>query len=348
MATMVEPQGGRVGRALVLAASGAGGLTEGQLAARRGGIGASDVAAVLGFDRYRTPLDVWLDKTGKAPPFAGNEFTEWGNRLEPVVVEAVIERFEAAGQVVVARQVGTLVDPDEPWILATPDRVLETRDYAAWGLEVKCRGAYDAKAWGPEGTDEIPDAVACQVAWNLHVTGFARWDVAALIGGNSLRRYTVHRDDELLAGILDRVRDFWTRHVLADVPPPLTGESGAHYVLDRYRTAGDLIVPATPDTEEALGRLATVREHLKALEAEKLDMETAIKAAIGGAKGIEGAAGRAVWSQVKGRTTIDWEAVARSLAVFSGEENLRQYIAEYTTTGQPTRQFRFTPSKGDA
>ena len=35
------------------------------LDARRNGIGGSDVAAVLGANPWRTPLEVWLSKTGQ-------------------------------------------------------------------------------------------------------------------------------------------------------------------------------------------------------------------------------------------------------------------------------------------
>jgi predicted phage-related endonuclease len=38
------------------------------LAARRLGIGGSDIGALLGASPWSTPLDVWADKTGQAEP----------------------------------------------------------------------------------------------------------------------------------------------------------------------------------------------------------------------------------------------------------------------------------------
>ena len=35
------------------------------LAARRSGIGGSDIAAICGLSPYQTPYDVWLDKLGQ-------------------------------------------------------------------------------------------------------------------------------------------------------------------------------------------------------------------------------------------------------------------------------------------
>ena len=36
------------------------------LKARKTGIGGSDIAAILGLSPYRTPVDVWAEKTGRA------------------------------------------------------------------------------------------------------------------------------------------------------------------------------------------------------------------------------------------------------------------------------------------
>jgi len=40
-------------------------LTTEQRAARMTGIGASECAAIMGFDPYRTAHQVWLEKTGR-------------------------------------------------------------------------------------------------------------------------------------------------------------------------------------------------------------------------------------------------------------------------------------------
>lgn len=54
---------------------------------RRRGIGGSDVAAVLGLNPYKTPLDLWEDKTGKAEESHQSESAYWGSTLEDVVAK---------------------------------------------------------------------------------------------------------------------------------------------------------------------------------------------------------------------------------------------------------------------
>ena len=152
-------------------------LTAEQLALRQTGIGASEIAAVAGLDPHRTPLDVWMLKRGLAGPFAGNEFTRWGDRLEAVIAGAYAE---ARGVLLDTRD--TLRHAGEPWMLATPDRVvLDSAGAEERLLQVKNRGLRQADRWGEPGTDQVPDAVAAQCHWEMAVTGLALCDVAVLI-----------------------------------------------------------------------------------------------------------------------------------------------------------------------
>ena len=49
----------------------------------RFGVGASEIAAACGISRYRTRFGLWLEKTGRAPGFAGNVHTRLGQLCEP-------------------------------------------------------------------------------------------------------------------------------------------------------------------------------------------------------------------------------------------------------------------------
>lgn len=60
---------------------------------RRKGIGGSDVATILGLNKWKSPYQLWLEKTGQI----GLEHTEsepayWGNVLEEVVAKEFQER----------------------------------------------------------------------------------------------------------------------------------------------------------------------------------------------------------------------------------------------------------------
>ena len=53
------------------------------LKGRRTGIGGSDVAAVLGLNPWKTPLDVWNDKLGISEDKEMSEPAYWGRKRIP-------------------------------------------------------------------------------------------------------------------------------------------------------------------------------------------------------------------------------------------------------------------------
>ena len=52
---------------------------------RRLGIGGSDASVVCGINRYKSPVELWLDKTSQLPPQEAGEAAYWGTQLEPFV-----------------------------------------------------------------------------------------------------------------------------------------------------------------------------------------------------------------------------------------------------------------------
>jgi predicted phage-related endonuclease len=78
------------------------------------------VGAIFGLDRYRTPEDVWLEKTGQVIPIdepSGDK--ERGVRLEPIAAELYAERSGLR----VTRISQPLTHPDFPWMRGNIDRL---------------------------------------------------------------------------------------------------------------------------------------------------------------------------------------------------------------------------------
>ena len=68
---------------------------------RQAGIGGSDVAPILGISKWRTPLDVYNDKTSDIFEEEDNSSMIWGRRLEPVIRQAYAD--ETGANVIVPR-----------------------------------------------------------------------------------------------------------------------------------------------------------------------------------------------------------------------------------------------------
>jgi putative phage-type endonuclease len=224
------------------------------LQARRAGIGGSDVAPILGLSRWKTPLDVYLDKIGQAPEQPESEPMIWGTLLEPVILGEFHRRFGHEVQ----KPVGILKDTDRPWMLASLD---------GWAPEleaiIEVKTARTADGWGDDGSGEIPAYYQTQVAHYMAVTGARLAFVPVLIGAADFRTYRVERDERFIDDLVEAERAFWHDHVLAGVPPePINASDAARLWL---RDTGETIdVPA---------ELADDVEELRALKAQAKEIE---------------------------------------------------------------------------
>ncbi|WP_406322783.1 YqaJ viral recombinase family protein [Streptomyces sp. NBC_00519] len=237
------------------------------LAARRAGVGGSEVAAVLGMSKYTSPREVYLDKVGELPldrpqPPELAEAAFWGLTHEPTVAEVFAERTGLA----VVEGPGMLAHVKRPWMLANVDRYVlaEGESTPSSLLEIKTRSAYQLDEW----LLGVPDGPALQTHWYLAVTGYSHAHVAALLGGNRLIIHRVERDEQLVENLVEIVGRFW-QHVLDRTAPPIDGSKATEDLLGHlYDVKADASTVADP--AEVLPLLERRRE-LKAREQRTAD-----------------------------------------------------------------------------
>jgi len=241
------------------------------LAARRLGIGGSDAAAILGASRWKTRVDVWLDKTGQAPETVENSAMHWGTVLEPVIREEY-----SATMGLEVKQPPMMRSPEHPFMLATVDGIAGDRI-----LEIKT--ARTADGWGEEGTDEVPLEYAAQAHHYMIVTGLPVADIAVLIGGSDFRIYTVRQDRELHEAMIEKEREFWRMVETMTMPEPVdVRETIALFAKDN-----GLTIEASDTVKEWADRLADVRARIKDMETDKEELEGRIKHYLGAASTLE-------------------------------------------------------------
>ena len=188
------------------------------LETRRGGIGASDVASIVGLNPYAGPLRVWLSKVAGID-VEDNPAMKWGRRFEDDVLD---EYRELHPDVTVTAKPGLFADPDAPWRLCTPDAFAEDDDGQLL-CEVKTGMSY-GEGWGDPGTDEIPVQYLCQVNWSCSILGIRRWVLPVLLlDERDYREYRGDLDDEFAGMLRARVDAFWHGNVLAGVEPVADG-----------------------------------------------------------------------------------------------------------------------------
>lgn len=226
---------------------------------RTKGIGGSDASIILGLNKYKTPFELWLEKTGQSSlEETEAEAAYFGNVLE----EVVAKEFEIRSGKKVRRNNFMLQHPEHDFITANIDRKVVGEDAL---LECKTASAYLAKDWESE---EIPAPYLVQVQHYLGVTGYKRAYIAVLVGGQRFIWKDVERDEELIQMIFDAEIHFWNHHVLGNIPPALDGSSAAEkFLKERYQeTDPDKIVDLSFNYKEKLDNYFELKKQIKQLQ----------------------------------------------------------------------------------
>ncbi|MEN2765802.1 YqaJ viral recombinase family protein [Ornithinibacillus xuwenensis] len=237
---------------------------------RTKGIGGSDASIILGLNKWKTPFELWLEKTGQSiVEDSAREAAYFGNILEDMVAK----EFEIRSGKKVRRNNFMLQHPEHPFIMANIDRKVVGENAI---LECKTASVYLAKDWESE---EIPDSYLVQVQHYLGVTGYNKAYIAVLIGGQRFIWKEIERDDELIKMIFDAEIHFWNHHVLEKNPPALDGSSAAEkFLKERYEQAEKgKTIDLSFSYKEKLDSLQEIKANIKQLQELAKQTENEIK-----------------------------------------------------------------------
>lgn len=237
---------------------------------RRKFIGGSDAPAIMGVCPFKSPLQVWAAKQGL--DYVDDLQTEamgWGNRLEPVICEALSERL---GEPVRRWDQDLIViHPTRQWQACTPDAFVgEGQDRL---VEIKTTSSYRAGDWeeGPPLNYQV------QVQHNLAVTGAKEAFVACLIGGQRLVVHRVEPVPVFIAEMCVREEAFW-RNCQAGIEPEAgPGQIDRAILGSLYTTREEPLVfadgPVCQQAIEIDQQLEQLREQIKAATTKKEALE---------------------------------------------------------------------------
>ena len=241
---------------------------------RKLGIGGSDASVVCGISKYKSPVELWLDKTGQLPPQEAGEAAYWGSQLEAIVRAEFTKRTG----IEVTKPDVILQSEEHPFMLANLDGICEVPDVGTCIFEAKTASAFKAGEW----EDTIPDEYQLQVQHYMAVTGYSGAYIAVLIGGNSFRWKFVERDEELISMLVELETAFWN-HVQDVTPPPLDGsEASANFLSERFPNSVPKSQIALPDTAvDLLAQYDEACEELEAVTERKQKAENLLKQMMG-------------------------------------------------------------------
>ena len=249
-------------------------LYEDWLEYRKRGIGGSDASVVCGINRYKSPVELWMEKINHLPYQEAGEAAYWGAQLETIVRTEFTKRTGI--EVEIVKQL--LQSEDTPFMLANLDGVCEHPDFGTCIFEAKTASAYKTGEWD----DAIPDEYALQIQHYMAVTGCRAAFIAVLIGGNTFKWKLVERDDELIDMLISFEAAFW-QHVQNGTPPPLDGsDASAKFLAERFPNsipASQIALP--PSANELLTQYDEACEQLDAATERKQKAENLLKQLLG-------------------------------------------------------------------
>jgi putative phage-type endonuclease len=254
-------------------------------ALRRTGLGGSDVAALLGLNRYTSARELYLEKRDELPelprPDALERAAEWGHLHEPLMATRFTRKTGLR-----TRRIGMIRSADRPWMLANLDRQNLRCPLGPCGLEIKNRSAWKEAEWGPSGDpDGVPDIEALQTHHYMLVTGYRHFHVGVLINGNDDRFYVVRWDPQIGEDLAAMEEAFWKRVETGDAPPLEGSDAEAELLCALWAgTEGREIALAPGEVTDLLERRKRLKGEIKATEGALTHVDNQLREMLGDAE----------------------------------------------------------------
>lgn len=259
------------------------------LGLRKQGIGGSDAAAAIGQSAWRTPYQLWLEKTNQ--DVSDFEMDWWaaqtGHALEPKIREWYSREHAQVQEIK-----GICRSIKYPFMQFTADGYVEC-DNAIRGFEAKKYLSKDG--WGEPGTDEVPDDYMIQVQHGMIVAGWEAFDISVSFWGNKPVIYHIEAHKELQQMIIDDEAEFWEK-VQKYIEPEITTTED---IKRRYRFSNGKSIVATDELVNACADLKNIKSQIKSLEEQETQVVNRLKFEIGDFEVLE----------YEGKSLATWKSI---------------------------------------
>lgn len=242
---------------------------------RKLGIGGSDASVVCGINRYKSPVELWMEKTNQLPYQEAGEAAYWGTQLESLVRDEFSKRTG-----IEVKHINQMLQSEKyPFMLANLDGTCEHPDYGTCIFEAKTASAYKVSEWE---NNSVPYSYVVQVQHYMAVTGYQGTYIAVLIGGNQFRWRFIERDEELISLLIKLEAAFWN-HVKSVTPPPLDGsEASAKFLAERFPNSVPNSQIVLPDVaSDLIDQYDLACQQLETVKEQKQQAENLLKEMIG-------------------------------------------------------------------
>lgn len=231
-------------------------------------IGASEIPTILGLNPYKSPYQLWLEKTQRETPDEENQHTRRGQLLE----QAVADYFEKdTGSRIIKSSAKDVIyiHKEHPFIGGTPDRFYYPKEKDGKRV-LECKTTM-------KQVDEIPLPWYVQLQVYLGLTGTDQGAIAWLSShfGFKFGNVSLDFDDSTYALAIQAAVNFYTEYWQKDMPPKATTVADVQKMF-RQHSEGKL-KEVNSDMYEKHRRLAMLKQEANELDGQIKSIEEEIK-----------------------------------------------------------------------
>lgn len=296
------------------------------LKAREEGIGASEVASVVGLNPWETPYQLWRRKRGIDKPQEENFMMKAGHYLEDAV--ARFYQDESGNEIITSSATDFMfIDKAKPFLRVSPDRTYWLQNMTH---NDDNKGILECKTTQKSiDRDDLPKHWFCQVQMLLGVSGYERGSLAWLSSGREFDYTDIAFSPDFYGWLSEEVERFWVDNVVGGVEPDAINVSD---VLTKYnRHIDGKLLEVGDDIFKDYQDLKDLKKQIAALDERKETLEGRIKMAFGDAEAITyGGDTLATWKAPKPSMKLDTKLLG---------ERYPEIVKELSSPVQGARRF---------
>ena len=246
-------------------------------ALRRGSVGGSDAGAIMGLNKWSSPLVVYLDKKG-LEAFKGNMYTRRGKWLEATIRDRCKEELG----IMIAPMPYMFYSDNESFMSANIDGVVyASRKTNINGVDVQDMGGLEIKT-SERGdgfeNDEVPDSYYAQVQHYMAVLDLPYFILSVyIINKDELKHYVIKKDESFIEKLTEAEFSFWKDYVEMDVMPAPSGCSAESDVISSMFTGSAEEIKLDGEDEGLCAAYLSINEEIKVLENRKAQIANRLK-----------------------------------------------------------------------